>query len=366
MRSLLVTVLLIVFGMVDATEAAVRIATAGPMSGARAWSGEQFRRGAELAVADINAAGGVLGQQLELVVGDDASDAEQAEAVARKLVADGVVMVAGHRASGASIAASAVYAAAGVIQISPSSTNPQFTERGLNNVFRVCGRDDQQGGVAGDYLARHWKTKPIAIVHDDSAYGRGLAEQTQARLREHGIKESFYASYDPEQRDYSDLIAQLRALSIEVLYVGGYSTESGLILRQSHDAGYPIQLVSGDALHNTDFWMITGEVGENALFTFGADPRESVEAADVVKRLRADNYEPDGYTVHTYAAIQIWAQAVKSVGSFDVEKVAAVLHSQQFDTVLGPLSFDLKGDVEKHNFVWYGWRDGSYRRADPL
>ncbi len=340
--------------------AEVLIAVAAPMTGARAWSGEQSRRGAELAVDDLNAAGGVLGQRVRLILGDDAADAQQAEAVARKLVADGVVFVAGHRSSDASLAALPIYAEAGVIQISPSSTNPLLTEQNVSSVFRVCGRDDRQGVVAAEYLARRWPEAAIGIVHDESAYGTGLAEQTKRRLNQLGGKEVLFARYWSGTRDFSPLIEQMRRRRVEVLYIGGYSTEAGLITRQAHDAGYVLQIVSGDALHNPDYWMVTGEAGSDALFTFDQDPRHRPAAREVVARFRAGGYEPEGYTLHTYAAIQVWAQAVERAGTFARNAVVEVLHRDRFSTVLGPLGFDTKGDLLRHSFVWYRWHDGRY------
>jgi branched-chain amino acid transport system substrate-binding protein len=152
--------------------AEVVIGMAGPMTGKLAWFGEQMERGAAQAVADINAAGGVLGQKVRLITADDYCDPEQAVAAARKLVSDGVIFVAGHFCSGASIPASEIYAAAGVLQISPMSTNPMLTELGRANVFRLINRDDVEGMMAATYLADHWPGEKIAILHDNTVFGR--------------------------------------------------------------------------------------------------------------------------------------------------------------------------------------------------
>jgi branched-chain amino acid transport system substrate-binding protein len=172
--------------------AEITIAVAGPMTGQYASFGEQMQRGAEMAVADINAAGGVLGQQLKLNIGDDACDPKQAVAVANKFASDGVTFVAGHFCSGSSIPASAVYEEEGIVQISPASTNPKLTEEGGDNVFRTCGRDDQQGLVAGNFLADNYGSKKIAVLHDKTAYGKGLADETKAQLNKRGVKEVMY------------------------------------------------------------------------------------------------------------------------------------------------------------------------------
>ena len=343
---------------VSPLQAEILVGFAGPMTGPRAWSGQQFQRGAEQAVADINTRGGVLGQRLVLVVGDDASDAGQAQAVANKLVADGVSLVIGHRSSDMTRVGSKIYAAAGVIQITPSSTNPALTEQGIKTFFRVCGRDDQQAIIAADYLHQHWAGKSIGIVHDSSSYGHGLAQHTRDRLNALGTRETLFQAFDPGQLDYGNLLAEVKRLGIEVLYTGTYSAESALIIRQARDAGLDFQLVSGDALHNSDFGLIAGDAANGAQFTFDIDPRTRPEAKSLVQRFRAVDYEPEGYTIHTYAALQVWVQAVEKAATVDADAVVKVMRAQSFDTVLGTLSFDAKGDLTHHDYAWYLWREG--------
>ena len=261
-------------------------------------------------MADLNARGGVLGQRLRLIVVDDACDPDQAVAVANQLVSERVAMVTGHLCSGSSIPASKVYTKAGVVMISPASTNPKLTDEGGPNVFRVIGRDDQQGVIAGNYLADHSGTKKIAVLHDGQAYGKGLAEETRKRLARRGLKVALYDEYKPGQKDYASLVTKMRDADIAVAYVGGYVTEAALILRQARDRGYGLELVSGDAMANDEFWLITGPAGEGTVFTFGPDPRRNPEAAPAVARFRAAKYEPEGYTLYAYGALQAWAQAV--------------------------------------------------------
>jgi branched-chain amino acid transport system substrate-binding protein len=340
--------------------AEVLIGAAGPITGPLAWIGEQMQRGTEIAVADINSAGGVLGQQVRLVASDDFCDPEQAMAAARKLVGDGAVFVVGHYCSGASISASEIYEAAGVLQISPASTNPALTELGRANVFRVIGRDDSQGSVAGDYLADHWAGKKVAILHDGATYGKGLADETRAQLNKRGITEATYEAYTPGKSDYSAEIAALQAADIAVLYVGGYHAEVALMARAARDRGYSLQFISGDTLSTEDFALIAGPAAEGLLFTFGADPRQNAEAAPIVERFRAEGYEPAGYTLSTYAAVQVWAQAVEKAASLEPKAVIASLHGQQFDTVLGQIAFDSKGDLTVQSWVWYVWKGGEY------
>jgi len=214
--------------------------------------------------------------------------------------------------------------------------------------------------VAGDYLADRWGTKKIAILHDEQTYGKGLAEETRKRLAKRGVPVALYEEYKYGEKDYSALVTKMREAGVAVAYVGGYVTEAALILRQARDQGYSLELVSGDALASDEFWLITGPAGEGAVFTFGPDPRRNPEAAPVVSRFRAVKYEPEGYTLYAYAGIQTWAQAVTVAGSLDSAKVAAALRGRQFETVLGRIGFDKKGDVTSPAWVWYVWRNGKY------
>jgi branched-chain amino acid transport system substrate-binding protein len=341
--------------------AQIHIATAGPMTGEYAAFGEQMKTGAQQAVDDLNKAGGVLGQQIVLDVGDDACDPKQAVSVANQLASKGVKLVAGHYCSGSSIPASKVYSEEGILQISPASTNPKYTDEGSWNTFRVCGRDDEQGKVAGDYLASHFKNEKIAILNDNSAYGKGLADETQKALHAAGGKEVLAAAYTPGEKDYSSLVSRLKQAGVTVIYVGGYHTEAGLIIRQAKEQGMKATLVGGDALVTTEFWQIAGDAGAGTMMTFPPDPRLMKTAADVVKAFKAKNVDPEGYVLYTYAAIQVWADAANKVGSTDPKKVAAALKATgNWPTILGPVSFDKKGDTIGGGYVFYVWKNGSY------
>jgi branched-chain amino acid transport system substrate-binding protein len=349
-----------------AAHADILIGEVGPLTGANAYGGEQLQRGAETAVADLNAAGGVLGQQLKIMFIDDACDAGQAVAAAQKLVATKVPFVAGHLCSGASIPAAKVYEDAGIIQITPASTNPRLTEEGHANVFRTCGRDDQQGKDAGDYLADRWPDAKIAILHDGSVYGKGLADETRKQLNKRGVQETLYEALTPGQSDYSTLLEKVRTATIRVAYYGGYYQEAALLIRGARESGYDLQLVSGDALSTDSFWQIAGQAGQGTLFTFFPDPRQDAVAKSAVERFRKQGFEPEGYTLYTYAAVQVWAQAAAKANSIETKAVITALHTSEFDTVLGRISFDAKGDVRQPAFVWYVWQDGNYMVHERL
>ena len=224
------------------------------------------------------------------------------------MVGKGVVFVDGHYCSSSSIPASAVYHEAGVLQITPASTNPALTDdaakKGWNNVFRVCGRDDAQGAVAGKYLADHYKGKNVAIIHDKTAYGKGLADETKKAANKLGVKEAMYEAINQGDKDFTALVSKMKQANIDVIYFGGYQTEAGLIVRQARDQGLKAPLIGGDALVTEEFWKITGPAGEGTLMTFAPDPRKVPAAKAVVDRFMAQGYNPEGYTLYTYAAIQ--------------------------------------------------------------
>ena len=342
----------------------IPIAVVGPVTGSNAALGEQMMRGAKMAVADINARGGVLGKKLNLIVADDACDPKQAVAAANEVVGKKVVFVAGHYCSSSSIPASAVYNEAGILQMTPASTNPALTDdaakKGWDNVFRSCGRDDVQGGVAGKYLADHFKGKNVAIVHDKTAYGKGVADETKKAMNAAGLKEVMYEAITQGDKDFSALISKMKQSNIDAIYYGGYQTEAGLIVRQARDQGLKAQFIGADALMTEEFWKITGPAGEGTLMTFPPDPRNVPSAKAVVDKFMAEGYNPEGYTLYTYAAIQAFGAAADKAKSLKVDDLSKALKSMTLETVVGPLSWDKKGDVTEPKYVFYVWKGGKY------
>jgi branched-chain amino acid transport system substrate-binding protein len=331
----------------------ISVAVVGPMTGSEASFGQQFRNGAELAVAEINAAGGLLGRKLKLEIGDDACDPKQAVSVAEKMAGMKIPFVAGHFCSSASIPASETYAEGNVLQITPGSTNPQFTERGLWNTFRVCGRDDQQGKVAADYIVKHYGTKNIAIVHDKTTYGKGLADETKAALNAAGVREKLYEAYTKGDKDFAALVSRFKNEAIDFVYVGGYYAEAALILRQMRDQGVTAVLMGGDALVDKQFAAVAGPLAEGSLFTFAPDPQKKTTAAAIIKKFKDEGIDPDGYTLYSFAAFQVWSKAVAQARTTDAKKVAPVIKVGTWGTVLGRVSYTPKGDISAIDYVVY-------------
>jgi len=338
----------------------ITIAVAGPMTGSNAAFGEQFRRGAEKAVADLNAKGGVLKQRLRLIVGDDACDPKQAVSVANDLTAKGAVFVAGHYCSSSSIPASDVYSESGIVQISPASTAVELTDRGLKNVFRVCGRNDAQAPLAAQYIADNFKGKRIAVVDDKTTFGKGVADEFRRALTAKGIRPALNDSIVAGEKDYSPLVTKLKQAQADVLYFGGYHPEAGLIVRQMRAQNLKTVLMGADSMVTDEFWAITGPAGEGTLLTFTPDARLMPANAPLVQYFRSQRYEPEAYTLYTYAAVQAWAQAAEKAGSTQGARVSAALRANRFDTVMGTIGFNAKGDITSGGYVVYVWKNGKY------
>src|SRR3954464_1269337 len=202
-------------------DAQIKMGVAGPITGPNAAFGAQLKNGTQQAVDDINAAGGIMGQKITLQFGDDVSDPKQGVSVANKFSADGVKFVVGHFNSGVTIPASQVYQENGMLDITPSATNPQITERGMWNIFRTCGRDDQQGAVAAAYILKHFKGKKVAVVHDKTTYGKGLADETKKALNKGNTKEVLYEGINIGEKDFSALVSKIKQSGADLVYWGG-------------------------------------------------------------------------------------------------------------------------------------------------
>src|SRR5580658_1876700 len=299
-----------------AASAQIKMGVAGPITGPNAAFGAQLVNGTQQAVDDINKAGGILGQQITLEQGDDVSDPKQGVSVANKFVGDGVKFVVGHFNSGVTIPASDVYAENGVLMITPSATNPKVTDRKLWDAFRTCGRDDQQGKLWADLaLSPAFKDKKIAIVHDKTPYGQGLADAAKGFMNAGGKKEVLYEGVNVGEKDYSAIVSKIKASGAEYLMWGGLHTEGGLIIRQMRDQGIKTVMISGDGITDTEFASVGGPGVEGTLMSFGPEPRNNPNAKGIVAEFAAKGFDPQGYTLYSYAAMQIIKQAAEKAKS---------------------------------------------------
>ena len=342
------------------------IGVAGPFSGPNAALAEQLKRGVQRAIDDLNATGGLRGEPLVMQTADDACDPKKAIEVATQFVSAGVKVVTGHYCSGSSIPASKIYEAAGIVQISPASTNPKFTDGGGWNVIRACPRDDAQGVIAGRLIATHFMGKKIALLNDQTPAGTALATRVRETLAAAGVTPVIDESYKPGAKEYPELTQRLRNSFADIVYLGGTYVEGGIIIRDLRDLGSNARMISSDSLVTDDFWNIAKDAGEGTLMTFMYDPQKFETARPVVARFKDDGYNPEGYTLYAYAAVQAWVQAAEATGGTDSHRIANWLRGgNRVRTVVGELSFDAKGDLKEPRFAWFRWSEGRYAEVDP-
>jgi len=356
-------------GASSIVQADVKIGVAGPMTGANASFGQQYMKGAEAAAEAINAAGGVNGEKIVVVAGDDACEPKQAVAVANRLVdQDEVIGVVGHFCSSSTVPASEVYADAGVLMITPGSTNPTVTERGLAAVFRMCGRDDQQGIVAGDYIVDVLKGKKVAVINDKDTYGKGLADATAKQLTARGVKPVLEEGLTRGEKDFSALVTKIRSTGADVVYFGGLHPEAGPLVRQMREQGLKdVRFMSDDGIVTDELVTTAGgaQYVDGVYMTFGADPRMLPDSKAVVDQFRKSGYEPEGYTLYAYASLQALAAGFNGAKSNKGEEAAKWLKANPVKTVMGEKAWDGKGDLKVSDYVVYQWNaEGKYKQLE--
>jgi branched-chain amino acid transport system substrate-binding protein len=337
----------------------VKIGIAGPMTGDQAKMGMDFKNGVSLAVQEWNSKGGVLGKKIDLIVSDDQHDPKQAVSVANKMVNEGVVGVIGHFNSSCSIPASDVYHRAGIPMITPGSTNPQLTEKGYTDIFRVCGRDDQQGKVAADFVTNYLKLKNVAILHDKTTYGQGLADEFRKFLGD-SVNVVYYGGIVQGDRDFKMVLTAVKSKNPQLIYFGGIYPEAGLLVKQAKELGLNAPFMSGDGTIDPKFIEIAGAAADGTYLTFSPDPRNIPSAKGFVGKYEAKYGDIGPYSVYAYDAANILLSAIKAANSTDGKAVIDKLHSMEFDVALGKIRFNGKGDVTVSPYVVWITRDGKF------
>lgn len=360
MASAAVAVIAIIAGCSGKSEQnELLIGIAGPMTGDQSKMGMDFKNGVQLAVDHINAQGGVLGMKVVVKVEDDQHDPKQAVAIANKLVNEGVKGVVGHFNSSCSIPASNIYMDGGVPMITPATTNPEFTERGLWNVFRVCGRDDQQGKAAADYVAGTMGAKRVAVLHDKTTYGQGLADQFKENLSA-PAEVVYYGSIIQGDKDFKSVLSTIKSENPEVLYFGGIYPEGGLLVKQARELGLNAVFVGGDGIIDQKFIEIGGSSAEGTFITFSPDPANIPSAKAFLDEYHQRFGEHGPYSVYAYDAANILLKSIAETGSTDGRQVADRIRAGSFDGALGLVSFDSKGDNKIAHYVIWQVKDGKF------
>lgn len=350
------------------SETEILIAAAGPLSGRYGDQGLSLVAGVTLAVEDINARGGLrLGSRrfrLRLRVFDDSCDSALAAKLARYIVEAGARLIVGHLCAGASIAAAKIYAGADIVEISPATRHPRFTDsRAGPAIFRLAGRNDRQGRAAGRYLAQAFAGKRIALVHDRTLAAMALLEGARSGIVQNGQKVSLAAIIRPGQNDYGRLIAKLKRARVDVVYIASYATEVGLITRQIAAAKLPVTVMSGEIITDKAFLEAAAGSANGTLVTGRPEPFGIAPAAKLIARLRAQHHPVTLTALAAYAAVETWKAAAEQSGSLQKSAVAASLTAGRFATVLGPLSFNAKGDADIPSYAIYRWRNGHLQQV---
>ncbi len=359
--ALTVVIIGVVFFTLSCTkkEETIKIGLAGPMTGDQSKMGIDMKNGAALAIKEWNDKGGVLGKKIELIVEDDQHDPKQAVAVANKLVNLGAAGVIGHFNSSASIPASAVYHNANIPMITPASTNPQLTEQGFSNVFRICGRDDQQGRVAAEFVMKKLHIQRVAVLHDKTTYGQGLADEFVKALGDK-VKVVYYNGIIQGDKDFRAVLTALKEKRPQLLYFGGVYPEAGLIIKQARELGITIPFMSGDGVIDPKFIEIAGQAAEGTYLTFSPDPSKLESAKGFMEKYIKTYGEPGPYSIYAYDAANVLLTAIKIAKTTDGNAISETIHKMKYRGALGELQWDKKGDILHSPYVVWIVRNGKF------
>lgn len=328
----------------------VRIGLMCPLTGSWASEGQDMKQIVELLVAETNKAGGINGAQVELVVEDDGGDPRQAALAATRLTTKDIAAVIGTYGSSVTEASQNIYAESGILQVATGSTAIRLSEKGLPLFFRTCPRDDEQGLVAAKTLSDLGYSK-IAILHDNTSYAKGLADEAKALLEADGKTIAFYDALTPGERDYNAILTKMKSANPEVIFFTGYYPEAGMLLRQKMEAGWNVPMMGGDATNNPDLVKIAGNKAvEGFMFLSPPVPADldTPEAKDFMTAYQAAYGNAPGsvWAVLAGDAYRVIAEAVAKTGETSGEKLAAYLTNElkDFSGLTGKISFNEKGD----------------------
>ncbi|HCL67208.1 MAG TPA: branched chain amino acid ABC transporter substrate-binding protein [Rhizobium sp.] len=354
------TTLIAALAFASGARAEIVIGLMAPLTGPVAAYGEQVKNGAEVAVEEINKAGGILGETVVLKLADDAGEPKQGVSAANQLVGDGVRFVVGPVTSGVAIPASDVLAENGVLMVTPTATAPDLTNRGLTTVLRTCGRDDQQAEVAANYVLANFKDKKVGIINDKGQYGKGLADAFKKTLNEGGVTEVFNDALTPGDKDFSALTTRLKSENVEVVYFGGYHPEGGLLARQLADLGLKATIIGGDGLSNSEYASIGGDAANGTIFTNASDALKNPDSKAAADALAARNIPAEAFTLNAYAAVEVIKAGIEKAGSAeDAAAVAAALKTgEPIATAIGKVTYGETGDLTSQSFSLFKWEGG--------
>lgn len=334
-----------------------------PLSGPYASAGVDIINAVKLAASD---AGKVLGMKVSVDAQDAACSAQVAVQAAEKLVSDNVVAVVGPYCSSAAIPASTIFHRAGLAMVTPASTNPTLTEQGFDDIFRTIGRDDEEGGFAAGVMVKKLHVTRVAIVHDNSTYGKGLAEQTRDALAKYpGVKVVYFNAIVPGSKDYTSVLTSVRAANPQVTYFTGYYSDGGLLLKQFKQLNVPGTFMAGDANNDPTFLKLAGADGKYAYITTAPIPQLVPSAAHFVKEYTAIYHKgPGAYSAYAYDATNVILRAIEKAKSTSPSAIVSALHqTKNFPGVTGPITFNKIGDRVQIQYIVITVRNGQFVRS---
>ncbi|MBI4726111.1 branched-chain amino acid ABC transporter substrate-binding protein [candidate division TA06 bacterium] len=348
----------------------IKIGIAGPLTGEQGKAGQDLLHGVQLAVSECNDRGGVLGKRVVIIAGDDRADEREAQNIAQCLCDQGVAGVIGHYNSHCSISSSRIYNQRGIPQITPSSTNPKFTEQGFVNVFRTCGRDDQQGRIAADYAFNTLKVKKVAVFSDGTTYGQGLVEEFKKSILLNNKPKKIEVTIVAEARipvitegkapDYGPLLDPLISYQPDLIYFGGSYPEGARLIRQVKERRLAAAFMSGDAIASSELIKRGGAATEGIYFTFGPAVEEMPQAGRFYGSFKARYGELGPYSVYAYDAANVLLKSIKLAGTTNGDSLIKVIHSAKFAGAMGELEFDSAGDIKTAPYVLWTVKGGEF------
>jgi branched-chain amino acid transport system substrate-binding protein len=354
-------------GAASAQEQVVKIGHVGPITGAIAHLGKDNENGARMAIDELNAKGVTIGGKkvkFQLLAEDDGADPKQGTSVAQKLVDAKVNGVIGHLNSGTTIPASKIYSDAGIPQISPSATNPKYTQQGFKTTFRVVANDGQLGGTLGKYAVQTLKGKKIAVIDDRTAYGQGVAEEFVKGAKKAGGAQIVAQQYTNDKAtDFNAILTSIKSKNPDVVFFGGMDAVAGPMMRQMKQLGIKAKFMGGDGICTEGLANLAGDaIGEEQVVC-----AEAGGVVDAQKKgmddFRAEYKKKFGtdvqiYAPYVYDATMVMVEAMKKAGSADPVKYLPELAKIQYKGVTGPIAFDSKGDIKDGTLTLYTYKGG--------
>ncbi|MDR1577950.1 MAG: branched-chain amino acid ABC transporter substrate-binding protein [Deltaproteobacteria bacterium] len=327
----------------------IKVGVMGPTTGSWASEGQDMVKVIEILADQINAKGGLRGDKVEVVVGDDGGTPKSATLAAQRLLTLGVVAVVGTYGSSVTEATQDIYDEAGVPQIATGSTSIRLSEKGLKKFFRTCPRDDEQGRVLAGKVKELGFSRP-AIVHDNTSYAKGLADEARAIFKSQGISEVYYDAINPGDRDFAVALSKIQAQNPDIIVFTGYYPEAAMILRQKREKGWNVPVIGGDATNNRTLVEIAGRAAAAGYYFVSPPSLGDMKTPEAVEFLKVYQAKHNSLPSSVWAvlagdAFQVIAEAIGNVGA-DSTKIATYLHNdlKDFKGLSGSISFDEKGD----------------------